>query len=68
MAQLIHIIDPKTDKPGIDLEEWVIIDLQMLTEEEILKDYCRNTNWEISAIVEIPGDVAAFPTAMLLST
>ena len=69
MAQLIHIIDPKTDKPNTDLKEWVVIDLQMLSEEEILETYCRHfgAEMEISAIVEIPDDVGMFPTHLMLS-
>ena len=68
MAQLIHIIDPKTDKPNTDLKEWVVIDLQMLSEEEILEAYCRHFGAEmaISAIVDIPGDVSMFPTNLML--
>lgn len=66
MAQLIHIIDPTTDKPGVELKEWVVIDLAMLSTQEILETYCQNTDWHISQIVEISDDVRTFPTAMLL--
>ena len=46
--------------------EWVIIDLEMLSNEEILETYCRNTDWEVDKIVEVSDDVATFPTSMLL--
>ncbi|KKK83566.1 hypothetical protein LCGC14_2792100 [marine sediment metagenome] len=74
MAQLIHIVHPKTDKRDaagnwIEIKEWVVIDLQDLSEEDIIKEYCRGVGeeLEIASIVEIEGNVATFPAHQLLS-
>ena len=50
----------------VPLEEWVVIDLQNLSNEEILETYCHFTDWHIASIVDIPDGVGTFPANMLL--